>query len=78
MENIIQRVALDHDLPVSKVREDMVAAIHEAAGNPTELYTSIFGDREPTPEELILYLAAALEDVEDTELDGPEEAANEP
>ena len=36
MEHIINRVALDNDLPVSKVREDMVAAIHEAAQNPTE------------------------------------------
>ena len=35
MEHVINRIALDNDLPVSKVREDMVAAIHEAAQNPT-------------------------------------------
>lgn len=66
------RVALDNDLPVSKVREDMVAAIHEAAQNPTELYKAVFGDREPTPEEMIAVLAQMIDEVE------LEEADNEP
>lgn len=72
MEHIINRVALDNDLPVSKVREDMVAAIHEAAENPTELYKAVFGDREPTPEEMIAVLAQMIDEVD------LEEADNEP
>lgn len=64
MEHIIQRVALEHDLPVSKVREEMVAAIHEAAENPTELFMTVFGNREPTPEEMITTLAQMIEDEE--------------
>ena len=64
MEHIIQRVALEHDLPVSKVREEMVAEIHEAAENPTELFMTVFGNREPTPEEMITTLAQMIEDEE--------------
>ena len=64
MENIINRVALDHDLPVSTIRTEMEKAIHEAAVYPTELYASIFGDREPTPEELIAVLTTMIADVE--------------
>ena len=64
MENIINRVALEHDLPVSKIRTEMEKAIHEAAVHPTELYASIFGDREPTPEELIAVLTKMIADVE--------------
>ena len=64
MEHIINRVALEHDLPVSTIRTEMEKAIHEAAENPTELYASIFGDREPTPEELIAVLAQMIADVE--------------
>ena len=72
MEHIINRVALDNDLPVSKVREDMAAAIHEAAQNPTELYKAVFDDREPTPEEMIAVLAQMIDEVD------LEEADNEP
>ena len=64
MEHIINRVALEHDLPVSKVREEMVTAIHEAAVHPTELYASIFGDREPAPEEMIAVLAQMIAEIE--------------
>ena len=85
MEHIINRVALEHDLPVSVICTEMEKAIHEAAVHPTELYASVFGDREPTPEELIAFLAAALDDVElddaaleDAELDYPEDPTNEP
>ena len=45
----------------------------------------VFGDREPTPEELIAFLAAALDVVElddaaleDADLNDPEDPANEP
>jgi len=85
MENIINRVALDHDLPVSTIRTEMEKAIHEGFMNPEGRMKEIFGDREPTPEELIAFLAAALDDVEsydaaleDAELDDPEDPANEP
>jgi len=64
MEHIINRVALEHDLPVSVIRTEMEKAIHETAVHPTELYASIFGDREPTPEELIAVLAKMIADVE--------------
>jgi hypothetical protein len=85
MENIINRVALDHDLPVSKIRAEMQSAIHEGFMNPEGRMKEVFGGREPTPEELIAFLAAALDDVEsydaaleDAELDDPEDPANEP
>ena len=85
MENIINRVALDHDLPVSTIRTEMEKAIHEGFMNPDGHMREVFGDREPTSEELIAFLAAALDDVdsedaalEDTKLDDPEDPANEP
>ena len=85
MEHILTRVALDHDLPVSTVRAEMQSAIHEGFMNPNGHMREVFGDREPTPEELIAFLAAALDDVEsydaaleDAELDDPEDPANEP
>ena len=64
MEHIINRVALEHDLPVSVICTEMEKAIHEAAVHPTELYASVFGDREPTPEEMIAVLAQMIADVE--------------
>ena len=64
MEHIIRGVALEHDLPVSKVREEMVAAIHEGFNNPDGRMREVFGDREPSPEELIAVLAQMIEDVE--------------
>ena len=85
MENIINRVALEHDLPVSTIRTEMEKAIHEGFMNPEGRMKEVFGDREPTPEELIAFLAAALDDVEpddaaleDAELDDPEDPSNEP
>ena len=50
----------------------MVAAIHEAAQNPTELYKAVFDGREPTPEEMIAVLTQMIDEVE------LEEADNEP
>ena len=64
MEHIINRVALEHDLPVSTVRAAMEEAIHEGFLNPEGRMKEIFGDREPTVEEMIAYLATALEAVE--------------
>ena len=85
MENIINRVALDHDLPVSKIRAEMQSTIHEGFMNPNGHMREVFGDREPTPEELIAFLAAALDvlepddaALEDAELDDPEDPSNEP
>ena len=68
MEHIIYRVALEHDLPVSVIRSEMEAAIHKAAANKTELFTTIFGDHEPTPEEFIAALAVMLDAADDAEM----------
>lgn len=85
MENIINRVALDHDLPVSTIRTEMEKAIHEGFMNPEGRMKEVFGGREPTPEDLIAFLAAALDvlepddaALEDADLDDPEDPANEP
>lgn len=85
MENIINRVALEHDLPVSKIRAEMQSAIHEGFMNPEGRMKEVFGDREPTPEELIAFLAAALDDMEsddaaleDAKLGDPENPDYEP
>lgn len=85
MENIINRVALEHDLPVSTIRTEMEKVIHEGFKNPEGRMKEVFGDREPTPEELIAFLAAALDVVElddaaleDADLNDPEDPANEP
>ena len=64
MEHIINHVALEHDLPVSTVRKAMEEAIHEGFNNPNGHMREVFGDREPTVEEMIAYLAAKLEEVE--------------
>lgn len=64
MEHILNRVALDHDVPVSTVRAAMQTAIHEGYMNPDGRMREIFGDREPTPEEMIVYLAQMIEDID--------------
>lgn len=64
MEHIINRVALEHDLPVSTVRAAMEEAIHEGFLNPEGRMREIFGDREPTPEELVAYLARMIDEIE--------------
>ena len=64
MEHILNRVALEHDLPVSTVRKAMESAIHEGFQNPNGRMKEVFGEREPTVEELVAYLATALEAVE--------------
>ena len=64
MEHILNRIALEHDVPVSTVRSAMESAIHEGFMNPNGHMREVFGDREPTVEEMIAYLAAKLEEVE--------------
>ena len=64
MEHILNRVALDHDLPVSTVRAEMQSAIHEGFMNPNGHMREVFGDREPTVDEMIAYLAKMIADVE--------------
>ena len=64
MEHIINRVALEHDLPVSTVRKAMEEAIHEGFNNPNGRMKEVFGDREPTVEEMIAYLAQMIANVE--------------
>lgn len=64
MEHILTRVALDHDLPVSTVRAEMQSAIHEGFMNPNGHMRGVFGDREPTVEEMIAYLAQMIANVE--------------
>ena len=73
MEHIINRVALEHDVPVSTVRAEMEKAIHEGFQNPEGCMKEIFGGREPTPEELIQFLATALDEVklEATDYESP-------
>ncbi len=64
MEHIINRIALDHDLPVDTIRKAMEEAIHEGFQNPDGRMREVFGDREPSPEELIAVLAQMIEEVE--------------
>lgn len=64
MEHILNRVALDHDVPVSTVRAAMQTVIHEGYMNPDGRMREIFGDREPTPEEMIAFLAQMIEDID--------------
>ena len=64
MKHIINRVALEHDLPVSTVRAAMEEAIHEGFLNPEGRMREIFGDREPTVEEMVAFLAQMIANVE--------------
>ena len=64
MEHILNRVALEHDLPVSTVRALIQSAIHEGYMIPNEQMKEVFGDREPTVEELVAYLAQMIANVE--------------
>ena len=64
MEQILNRVALEHDLPVSTVRAAMEEAIHEGYQNPNGRMKEVFGEREPTLEELVAYLAQMIANVE--------------
>lgn len=64
MEHILNRVALEHDLPVSTVRNAMESAIHEGYQNPDGHMKEIFGDQEPTVEELVAYLARMIDEIE--------------
>ena len=64
MEHILNRVALEHDLPVSTVRALIQSAIHEGYMIPNEQMKEVFGDREPTVEEMIAFLAHEIADVE--------------
>ena len=64
MEHILNRVALEHDVPVSTVRSAMESAIHEGYMNPNGRMKAVFGDRESTVEEMIAYLAQMIANVE--------------
>ena len=64
MEQILNRVALEHDLPVSTVRAAMEEAIHEGDQPPPGRMKAVFADREPTVDEMIAYLAKMIADVE--------------
>lgn len=64
MEHIINRVALEHDLLVSTVRNAMESAIHEGFQNPNGHMKEVFGDREPTAEEMVAFLAQMIANVE--------------
>ena len=64
VDTVIMDVALEHDIPVSSVRAAMQSAIHEGFMNPNGHIKEVFGNREPTVEEMIAYLAAKLEEVE--------------
>ena len=55
---------MEHDLPVSSVRAAMESAIHEGFQNPNGRMKEVFGDREPTVEEMIAYLAQMIANVE--------------
>ena len=64
MEHIINRVALELDLPVSTVRSAMEEAIYEGYMNPEGRMREVFGDQQPTVEELIAYLVQMIEELE--------------
>ena len=64
MEHILNRVALEHDVPVSTVRSAMESAIHEGYMNPEGRMREVFGDQQPTVEELIAYLVQMIEELE--------------
>ena len=64
MKHILNRIALEHDLPVSTVRAQIQSAIHEGFMNPNERMKAVFGDREPTVEEMIAFLTQKIADVE--------------
>lgn len=59
VEKAIARVALEHDLPVDKVRAEMIDAIQTAKDNP--YFKALFGEKEPSPEEVISLIAALLQ-----------------
>ena len=65
VRRIIEQMARKHGVSVSKIRGDMMEAIH--AGYTSEdpdarkRFRMMFGDREPTLEEFILTLAETLD-----------------
>ena len=65
VDRIIEQMAREHGVPVSKMRGDMMEAIHAgyASDDPAarERFRMIFGDKEPTLEEFILGLVDVLD-----------------
>lgn len=65
VRRIIERMAREHGVSVSKIRGDMMEAIHAGytSEDPDarERFRMMFGDREPPLEEFILTLAETLD-----------------
>jgi hypothetical protein len=65
VRRIIEQMAREHGVSVSKIRGDMMQAIH--VGYPSEdpdareRFRMMFGDKEPTLEKFILTLAEKLD-----------------
>ena len=57
-KDAIKLVALEHDVPLEEVRNEMISAIRHAMSNPN--FKAIFGDQEPSPEELVAKLNELL------------------
>ena len=65
VRRIIEQMAREHGVSVSKIRGDMMEAIHAGytSEDPDarERFRMMFGEREPTLEEFILTLAETLD-----------------
>lgn len=65
VRRIIEQMAREHGVSVSKIRGDMMEAIHagytSVDPDARERFRMMFGDREPTLEEFILTLAETLD-----------------
>jgi hypothetical protein len=65
VRRIIEQMAREHGVSVSKIRGDMMEAIHTGytSEDPDarERFHMMFGEREPTLEEFILTLAETLD-----------------
>ena len=65
VRRIIEQMAREHGVSVSKIRGDMMEAIHagytSVDPDARERFRMMFGDKEPTLEEFILTLAETLD-----------------
>ena len=65
VDRIIEQMAREHGVSVSKIRGDMMEAIHAGytSEDPDarERFRMMFGDREPPLQEFILTLAETLD-----------------
>ena len=61
IQSIMRNIAIDKGLSVQQLRADMVVAIHTAVLSDNQAartyFRSVFGEKEPTPEEFIMRLA---------------------